>query len=260
MIVELFGPPGAGKTTFAHALERRLREEGYVVETVFSDRPAEKAMSSGAIVSHGRMSSFFRRLMRPEIFKVVRDPGIWNEASARLIALNPPASMVWRLRLSQYLTRLYRFWPRASDAEHVVLFDQGYIQLICSLILLGSKKADEEVWEKLLDAVPRSHLLISLEAPRGILEQRLRERFRLQHPIERLLELDLKTNLDSIHVIARLCEMLRKREREVISISSLDPASLSQGLAIIQQRVDEMSRTHQKADQKLALGGAQCSN
>ena len=256
MIIELFGPPGAGKTTFAHALERQLREAGYFVETVFSNRPAERNAAPLARRSRNGISALFRRLTRPiaEIATVMYDPADRDRAAMKLMELNPPAKVVWRIRLYQYLIRLSRSWARASKADHVVLFDQGYVQLVCSLIQLGSKEADEELLEKLLDAMPRSALLINLEAPRAILEQRLRERFQSQHPMERLLELDLKTNLDSVEVIAKLAEMLRKRGLHVVSVSSLDPASLFDGLATIQEKLDELSRSCRKADQQSALG------
>ena len=58
MIIELFGPPGAGKTTFAQALKRHLREAGYIVEPVFSNRPAERnAAPLGGRPRKGGLSS-----------------------------------------------------------------------------------------------------------------------------------------------------------------------------------------------------------
>ena len=41
MIIELFGPPGSGKTTFARSLAARLRERGHTVDLILSHRPAE---------------------------------------------------------------------------------------------------------------------------------------------------------------------------------------------------------------------------
>ena len=43
MIVELFGPPGVGKTTFASALTAFLRQRGQAVDSLMSYRPAEQA-------------------------------------------------------------------------------------------------------------------------------------------------------------------------------------------------------------------------
>ncbi len=122
----------------------------------------------------------------------------------------------------------------------MVLFDQGYVQLICTLALLGSKEVDDMLLSELLDAMPVSGLLVSLKAPPTILEQRLRERLRLQHPIERLLELDLKSNLDCVEVLEKLDKMLRERGLNVVNISSLDSASLADGLALIENKLNEM--------------------
>ena len=43
MIVEIFGPPAAGKTTLAHALAGQLRERGFAVDLALSYRPSELA-------------------------------------------------------------------------------------------------------------------------------------------------------------------------------------------------------------------------
>ena len=54
MIVELFGPPGAGKTTFARTLAAHLRERGHTVDLILSHRPATFApqeIRSGSVAS-----------------------------------------------------------------------------------------------------------------------------------------------------------------------------------------------------------------
>ncbi|MER8486312.1 AAA family ATPase [Mesorhizobium sp. M1322] len=42
MIIEIFGPPGSGKTTFAHALARRLCGDGYHAKVVLSYQPSTR--------------------------------------------------------------------------------------------------------------------------------------------------------------------------------------------------------------------------
>ena len=224
MIIELYGPPGAGKTTFAKALEAHLRHAGYTVEPVFSSRPAERNTESVGKKPSKGLSTLLSRLTRPiaGMALIARGPIIERPAASWLIELNPPSKLIWRLRLSQYLMRLSHSWIRASRADHVVLFDQGYVQLICTLALLGSREVDDKLLSELLDAMPVSGLLVSLKAPPTILEQRLRERLRLQHPIERLLELDLKSNLNCVEVVEKLDQMLRERGLNLVNISSLD--------------------------------------
>jgi RecA/RadA recombinase len=41
MIIELFGPPAAGKTTLAHALMTALEKTGFDIQLTVSSRPAE---------------------------------------------------------------------------------------------------------------------------------------------------------------------------------------------------------------------------
>src|SRR5208282_3729723 len=67
MMIELFGAPGAGKTTFATALAERLQEKGCTVELVLSYRPAESARSPGSSAWPGvdhPLASGLRRMGR----------------------------------------------------------------------------------------------------------------------------------------------------------------------------------------------------
>src|ERR1700692_65633 len=68
VIVELFVPPGAGKTTFAKALAARLREAGRVVDLHLSARPGEDVPASksrGEAHSRPSPADPFRRVARP---------------------------------------------------------------------------------------------------------------------------------------------------------------------------------------------------
>jgi len=55
MIIELFGPQGVGKTTFARALSAELRERHQIVDLVLSYRPAER-LRPDPIMNHDAAS------------------------------------------------------------------------------------------------------------------------------------------------------------------------------------------------------------
>ena len=244
MIIELFGPPGAGKTTFAHTLAARLRERNYTVDLILSHRPAERSPSeirSAPELSNRQISSTVRRLTRPltEMLSMARDPLAISRdlgIALALIKILPPSTTLWSLRLAQYASRLSRAWNRASKTGHIVLFDQAFVQAVCSLVLI-CRVADELVISRALDIIPEADLLVRLDASTDILEERLRDRRRLGNRIDRLLELDLATSLKSRAIIDCLHELLRKKGRKIANASSLDQGSLNETIEQLERKI-----------------------
>jgi hypothetical protein len=253
MIIELFGPPGAGKTTFARALADRLREHGHATELMLSYRPAEHVTSSDP-GAHGparrQIAATLRRLGRPVVEMLAIAGGRFadsnNVGSAiNLVRILPPCNVIWLVRLRQYLLRLSSSWHRASSADHIVLFDQAFVQAVCSLVLLGRVK-DRALISHALDFVPNPDLLVRIEVPQEILEARLRDRERRQSAIERLLELDLGRNLELIGIVDQLHRLLRARGQPMASISSVDPVALGDAVERIGEQVMAKLRTRRR--------------
>jgi thymidylate kinase len=236
MIIELFGPAGAGKTTLAHALTARLRENGYIVEPMLSYRPAEVGLApvSPSRPAGHRVGAVPRRLSRPllEVLEIVCHPLALRQdvaAAIDLMKILPPRSIAAAVRLSQYILRLSYSWHRASATGRIVLFDQAFVQLVCSLVLF-SRCVNESLIADALDITPRADLAIRLEAPPDLLAARLEERKCQQSAFERLLEADLTTHLKSIDIIDRLHRLLIERGQLVVCASSLDRQSLNDAL------------------------------
>lgn len=171
MIIEFFGPPGVGKTTLVRALAERLRRRGRLVRPMLSYRPAEDPVEPLKDPARHQTTAVARRLVRPmaEIFAAASRPSARSretEAAAQLMALLPPRNIVWSLRLHQYMRRLSCSWRDATLAQDIFLFDQGFVQVLCSLALLA-RTPDPARIALALDSLPQPDLLVRLNAPQG---------------------------------------------------------------------------------------------
>jgi thymidylate kinase len=244
VIIELFGPPGAGKTTFVWALAGRLRERGHAVDLFLSHRPAEPRVRNAQATSpqHTRQSlPTVRRLIRPfgEVLAMARHPLDLSQdvrAALNLIRIMPPSDILWRFRLAQYLSRLSRTWLQATGADHIVLFDQAFVQAVCSLAML-CETSNECLVSQALDEIPQSDLRVLVEAPPDVLETRLRDRERRAGRIERLLELDLATNLKSLTVVDIVKQILNAKGGRIASATSLDQHSLQGAVDGVEKQI-----------------------
>jgi thymidylate kinase len=241
MIIELFGPPGAGKTTFVRSLTASLLEHGHLAEFKLSLRPGERL---GGANRMGLRAIIARRLARPivEMLTLARHPLVNAQhvrASFLLVKIFTRRTAIGSIREFQYLARLSYSWHRAANVNHIVIFDQAYVQALCSLAL---RQVDETVLAQALEFAPKADLLIRMSAPLEIVKSRLRDRSCRQGAIERMFERRLEANLNFIQISNHLEQLLRSRGRPVVCVSSLDRQSLCEGVERIEQELNSKWR------------------
>ena len=252
MMIELFGTPASGKTTFARALTARLRELGYMVEQRLSARPTERDSASNPFEGDDERHKniLFRRASRPlaEILTIARHPFVNARdimMAVNLLRVLPPSNIISSIKISQYTSRLSHSWYQLACPTKIALFDQAFVQVMCSLALLAHVD-DARLIAKALDFAPKSDVLIRLDAPLALVEARLKERRRLQSAVELMFEPDLKTSLSSISMIERLHTLLLSRGRLVLRASSVDDCSLNKSVNQIAEQIAAMFEAEQE--------------
>jgi hypothetical protein len=180
------------------------------------------------------------RLRRPfvETLSIARHPLANSRdvmTAIHLVRLLPPTNMLASFKEGQYLLRLSHSWYESGLAR-VSLFDQAFVQAVCSLALLAGR-ADDTLIAGALEYAPKSDLLIRMVAPLELLRARLHDRRSRQSTIEQLFESDLQMSLASISMIDRLHRLLLQRGRSVLNASSIDQHSLDESVNLIEREI-----------------------
>jgi hypothetical protein len=235
MIVELFGPPAAGKTTCAFRLADALRARGHRVDLMMSLRPGEQRDDRPRAA---RLPAA-QRLMRPVYLLAadLRHAAAHRDhvaAARQMLAAMPPRSLLWKVRLYRYLLHLHRAWEAAAQAPYLVLVDQGFVQAVASLVLLSGCQNGARIDHELA-ALPRADLLVWLQPPAHVLRQRLARRLPAQGWLERWLELSVEDNLRFATVIGDLGARLLRQGRNPVWLSAPDDDALAAIVARIEQ-------------------------
>ena len=242
MIVELFGPPAAGKTTCALGLAEILRARGHRVDLMMSLRPGEQQPDP----PREPRLPLAQRLARPTrlVLSDLRHAARHGDqvaAAWRMLVAMPPRSLLWKVRLYRYLLHLHCAWEAAAQAPYLVLVDQGFVQAAASLVFLSGCRNDARI-DRELAALPRADLLIGLQVPIQVLRQRLATRLPAQGRLERWLELSIEENVRFATVTADLGARLPHQGMNPVWLSSPD----DDGMETIVTRIEQILSARQK--------------
>lgn len=235
MIIELFGPPGSGKTTFAHALARQLQAGGHRASVALSYQPGTKA----GVFDFGILLFILKIVTAMfSALKVLLSPGGGHGLSTSLaiVRLIPPKSLIWRARIWQYILQLSIYWKKTELSPDVVIFDQGYVQSIGSLATFNGR-VDNAVLAKALGMAPKADFTIRIAVPYAVVEKRLLLRMERETPGERIFEADIDTNLRSFAVFEAINDILVESGRRVIAVGATEGHSTFESVRLVEQEI-----------------------
>jgi hypothetical protein len=241
MIIELFGPPCSGKTTFALALAARLDQHGARVHSRLSLRPGEDSGATGTAGATARFVATARRLGRPvkelalTAFGSTGRSETWIAADT-LSSAHAGGRILERLRMWQYLVRLGAGWSQAAKSDDIWLFDQAYLQAIVSIAVANPHLADPDL-AALVQLAPKSDLVVSLETASDEIQARLVRRRAQFGPIGNFLEDRRGGAREQPVATARLTALLRGTGRPMLSLNSRNDAAREAGVDLVMAEI-----------------------
>ena len=226
VIVEVFGPAGAGKTTFAAALHRALQSSGSRSEFFSSARPADPTAHRDGMERRMRHTVLAPLSRAAKVFGAVADLGAEDPVGTQLLALFPGRSRMSYLRHRRYLARLHRACSATHPPGTALILDQGYLSALCSLAArfgLAQAPAAMPLLARAVDLVPSPDLVVWVQTPGPVVRDRLERRLTAQSRVERLFELDMATLMDQACLAEAVCQLLRARACPIVQVRGLAP-------------------------------------
>ncbi|MGX8012867.1 lipopolysaccharide biosynthesis protein [Mesorhizobium sp. ORM8.1] len=236
MIIELFGPPGAGKAVFAHALAHRLRGQGYATEVVLSHKPSRRARSVDLGIFMFVFRVFAAIFATAKLFIYTPDLIKYISMASSMIKQIQPRKLIWKARIWQNIVNLSYRWDQARQSKEITIFDQGYVQAVASLAIFRGC-ADSISIARALKVTPAADFTFRVVLPRSAVEARLLERIRHEAPAERILEADFDANMRSFGVFQNIDDILVASGRKTVSVETLDDRSLSESVQRVSRKI-----------------------
>ena len=267
MIVELYGPPGSGKSTFARALTKRLCARGHDAEVVLpvSQGPGSASLHSSLGILRPLARVLVAGYSAVDVMLSSQDGHELQLANA-IVRMMPQPGWSRRLRLWQYLLRLAFCWKNAADSGGIKIFDQGFIQALASLsVMRGS--ADAEMIAKVMGLLPISNVAIRILVPRAHNEERLRKRAvreglagqLLGAPAELFLQTDEWVLPETIGLFNYLSNLRERCGGSIISVELSDMAAFHDAVERAGDIISRDTMPENPALPSLWPGGAPCS-
>jgi Ser/Thr protein kinase RdoA (MazF antagonist) len=195
MVIELAGPPGAGKTSLLPTVQRACEAVGlrpYTVEE--AARVLVGRTPAGRLAGH--LPAPLRRRALWGIFALGRAVGAVRLASRRpAIAFNvartqwrrPAEADVAARRVVHWYVRMagaYEFLRRLGRPGEALIIEEGFVHRVVQLHASAVERPARHRIVRYVESLPPSDLLVLVRAPVGVCQERVRMRGvwqRLQH-------------------------------------------------------------------------------
>ncbi|MBZ9816220.1 lipopolysaccharide biosynthesis protein [Mesorhizobium sp. CA7] len=236
MIIELFGPPGAGKAVFAHALAKSLRGQGYATKVVFSHKASRRSRSVDLGIFMFIYRVFSAIFSTAKLFFYTSDLIKYLSIASSMLKAIEPRKFIWRARVWQKIINLSNRWDQARQCREITIFDQGYVQAVASLSIFHGC-VDNVAIARALKVTPTADFTLRVVLPRAAAEARLRERMMQAAPAERILDADFEASMRAFGVFQNINDILVATDRKTISVETLDDRSLSKSVELVSRKI-----------------------